>query len=109
MSNKIYCINNSFKKYIKYIQSNCSCNLTISSISIKQIYKEQIHLKKEVYNTRAKLNRLKKQLDFLKNKKKEIIVTKQKNINNLKINKIYFAKFVTKISELLFNILFEQF
>ncbi len=76
MSNKIYCINNSFKKYIKYIQSNCSCNLTISSISIKQIYKEQIHLKKEVYNTRAKLNRLKKQLDFLKNKKKEIIVTK---------------------------------
>ncbi len=74
ISDKIYCINNNFEKYIKYIQSNCNCNLTIFSISIKQIYKEQIHLKKEVRNTRTKLSRLEKQLNFLKNKKKEIIV-----------------------------------
>jgi len=50
--------------------------LAIFSISIKQIYKKRIYLKKEVRNARAKLNRLKKQLNFLKNKKKEIIVTK---------------------------------
>ncbi len=40
ISNKIYCINNNFKKYIKYIQFNCNYNLTISFILIKQIYKE---------------------------------------------------------------------
>ncbi len=58
------------------MRSSCNCNLTISFISIKQIYKEQIRLKKEVRNARAKLSRLEKQLNFLKNKKKEIIVTK---------------------------------
>ncbi len=58
------------------MRSNCNCDLTISSILIKQIYKEQMRLKKEVRNTRAKLSRLKKQLNFLKNKKKEIIITK---------------------------------
>ena len=60
-------------------------------------------------DTRAKLSRLKKQLNFLKNKKKKKIVTEQKNIDNLKIDKIYFVESVTKIFELLFNILFEQF
>ncbi len=49
-------INNNFKKYIKYMQSNCSYNLTIFSILIKQIYKEQIRLKKEVRNTYTKLS-----------------------------------------------------
>ncbi len=68
-----------------------------------------MRLKKEVRDTCAKLSRLKKQLNFLKNKKKEIIVIEQKNINNLKINKIYFVEFVTKFFELLFNILFKQF
>ncbi len=58
------------------MQSNYNCNLTIFSISIKQIYREQMRLKKEIYNTRVKLSRLEKQLDFLKNKKKKIIVTK---------------------------------
>ncbi len=76
MSNKIYCISNNFKKYIKYIQSSCNYNLTIFFILIKQIYKEQICLKKEVRNIYIKLSRLKKQLNFLKNKKKEIIVIK---------------------------------
>jgi len=35
-----------------------------------------MRLKKEVRDARAKLSRLKKQLDFLKNKKKKMIVTK---------------------------------
>jgi len=76
ISNKTCCINNNFKKCIKYIQSNCNYNLAIFFASIKQIYKKQIRLKKEVRNTRAKLSRLKKQLDFLKNKKKIIIIIK---------------------------------
>ncbi len=35
-----------------------------------------MRLKKEVRNARTKLSRLEKQLNFLKNKKKEIIITK---------------------------------
>jgi len=38
------------------MQSSCNCNLTIFSILIKQIYKEQIYLKKEVRNMRTKLS-----------------------------------------------------
>jgi len=76
MFNKIYCISNNFKKCIKCVQSSCNYNLTIFSILIKRIYREQIYLKKEVRNIHTKLSRLEKQLDFLKNKKKEIIVIK---------------------------------
>ncbi len=76
ISSKTYYISNDFEKYIWYMQSNCNCNLTISLILIKQIYKKQIQLKKEIRNTYTKLSRLKKQLNFLKNKKKKIIVTK---------------------------------
>ncbi len=56
ISNKIYCINNSSKKCIKYMRFNCNYNLTIFFVSIKQIYKEQIHLKKEVCNAYTKLS-----------------------------------------------------
>jgi hypothetical protein len=57
------------------MRSNCNCNFTFLFTSIKQIYKKRLRLKKEVRKARAKLNCLKK-LNFLKDKKKEIIVTK---------------------------------
>ncbi len=56
MFNKTCCINNNFKKYIEYIQSSYNYNLTISLISIKQIYEKQIQLKKEVRNAHIKLS-----------------------------------------------------
>jgi len=74
--NKVYCVNNDFEKCVKCVRSNRDYNLTISSTSIKQIYEKRMRLKKEVRETRAKLSRLEKQLDFLENKKKEMIVTK---------------------------------
>jgi len=76
ISSKTCCINNNFKKCIKCVQSNCVYNLIIFFILIKQIYKKQMRLKKEVRNAHTKLNRLKKQLNFLKNKEKKIIVIK---------------------------------
>jgi len=76
MSNKTYCVSNNFKKCVKCVRLNCNYNLTISFTSIKQIYKERLRLKKEVRKARTKLSRLKRQLNFLKNKEKEIIVTK---------------------------------
>jgi len=76
MFNKTYCVNNDSKKCVKCVRSNCDCDLTIFSTSIKRIHEERMRLKREVRDARTKLSRLKKQLDFLKNKKKKIIVTK---------------------------------
>ncbi len=56
MSNKIYCVNNDFKKCIKYVRSNCDCDLTISLTSIKRIYEKRMRLKKEMREARAKLS-----------------------------------------------------
>ncbi len=76
MSSKIYCVNNDSKKCIKCVRSNRNYNLTISFILIKRIHEKRMRLKKKVRDARAKLSRLEKQLDFLKNKKKKMIVTK---------------------------------
>ena len=76
ISNKTYCINNNFKKCVKCVRSNCNYNLTILFTSIKRIYEKRLRLKKEMREARTKLNCLKKQLNFLKNKEKEMIVTK---------------------------------
>ena len=68
-----------------------------------------MRLKKEVREARAKLSRLKKQLDFLENKEEEMIVTKWKNIDDLEMNEAHFTKFVAKTPKLLFDVSFEQF
>jgi len=47
MSSKTCCVNNNFKKCVKYVRSSCNYNLTISFILIKQIYKKQMHLLKK--------------------------------------------------------------
>ncbi len=77
ISTKIYCINDNFKKYIKCVQLSCNYNLTVLSTSIKQIYKKQLRLKKEIRKAYAKLNCLKRQLNFLENKER-------KNCNRVK-------------------------
>ncbi len=73
---KIYCVINNSKKCVKCVRSSRDCDLAISSTSIKRIHGERMRLKKEVREARTKLSRLEKQLDFLENKKKEMIVTK---------------------------------
>jgi hypothetical protein len=66
MSNKVYCVNNNFKKCVKHVRLNRNYNLTILSISIKRIYEKRLRLKKEMRKTCIKLSRLKRQLNFLK-------------------------------------------
>jgi hypothetical protein len=75
-SSKACCVSNDSKKCVKCVRSSRGCDLAISPTSIKRIHGEQMRLKKEVREARAKLSRLKKQLNFLENKKKEMIVTK---------------------------------
>jgi len=74
MSNKFYYISNNFEKCVKCMRSSCNYNLTILFTSIKQIYEKKLCLKKEVRKARTKLSRLKRQLNFLENKEKEIII-----------------------------------
>ncbi len=76
MSSKVYCVDDDFEKCVKCVRFDRDYDLAISSTSIKRIYEERMRLKKEVREPRAKLSRLKKQLDFLENKEKEMIVTK---------------------------------
>ncbi len=76
ISNKTYCVSNNFKKCVKCVQLNRNYNLAILFTLIKQIYKKRLRLKKEVRKTRIKLSRLKRQLNFLENKEKEIIIIK---------------------------------
>ncbi len=75
-SSKVYCVNNDFKKCVKCVRFSRDCDLAISLASIKRIYDERMRLKKEVREAHTKLSRLEKQLDFLENKEKEMIVTK---------------------------------
>jgi len=62
-----------------------------------------------VREARARLSRLEKQLDFLENKKEEMIVTKWKNIDDLEMNEAHSTKSIAKTLELLFDVSFEQF
>ncbi len=56
MFSKVYFVNNNFEKCVKCVRFSCDYDLTISFASIKQIYKEQMRLKKEVRNARTKLS-----------------------------------------------------
>ncbi len=76
MLSKTYCVNNNFEKCVKCMRLSRDYNLTILSTLIKRIYKKRLRLKKEVRKVRIKLSCLKKQLDFLKNKEKKILVIK---------------------------------
>ncbi len=76
MSNKVYCVNDNSKKCVKCVRLSRNYDLIISSISIKRIYEKRLRLKKEMREAHTKLSRLKKQSNFLKDKKKEMIVTK---------------------------------
>ena len=109
MSDKACCVGDDSKKCVECVRSNRGCDLAISPASIKRIHGERMRLKKEVREARAKLSRLKKQLDFLEDKEEEMIVTKWKNIDDLKTNEAHFTESVAKTSELLFNVSFEQF
>jgi len=108
-SSKAYCVGDDSKKCVECVRFSRNCDLAISFASIKRIYEKRMRLKKEVREARAKLSRLKKQLDFLEDKKKEMIVTKWKNIGDLEMNEAHFIESVVKTSKLLFDVLFEQF
>ncbi len=76
ISNKACCISDNSKKCVKCVRLSRNYDLAILFISIKRIYEKRLRLKKEVREAHIKLSRLKKQLNFLKDKEKKMIVTK---------------------------------
>jgi len=73
---KTYCVSDNFKKCVKCVRLSRDYNLTILFASIKRIYEKRLRLRKEMREAHFKLSRLERQLDFLKNKEKKMIVTK---------------------------------
>lgn len=73
-------IKNESKKCVKYVKSNHEYNLTISSISIKKNHDKRLRLKREMREAYIKLDRLKKQLNFLKNKEKKRFYRNKKTL-----------------------------
>lgn len=80
------------------IQSDCFCDLVISSAVLKQVYLERVKLWKQVkeackanteachtaLKTDACLSHLKQQLELVKNKKEQLMEIKWQNIAELK-------------------------
>jgi len=56
ISNKIYCVNNNFKKCVKCVRFNRNYNLAIFFTLIKRIYEKRMRLKKKVRETHVKLS-----------------------------------------------------
>ena len=64
------------KKCICCVEANKSYNLAISPIKFRRIHKERLRVRDAIREMKAKLYRLKHQLRQLKNKKKEIMLSK---------------------------------
>jgi hypothetical protein len=76
ISSKVYYVNDNFEKCVKCVRLSRNCDLAISFASIKRIHKKRLRLKKKMREAHTKLSRLKKQLNFLKNKEKKMIILK---------------------------------
>jgi hypothetical protein len=64
------------KKCICCVKTSKSCDLTISSAKFRRIYKKRLRVRDAIREMKTKLYRLKHQLRQLKNKKKEMMLSK---------------------------------
>ena len=84
VSRDLFClIDEDSEKCTKCIRSQRTCDLTISSMTLKRIHNERVRMKKRIREARirlqnemTKVQRFEKQLKFLKNQEKELIVSK---------------------------------
>jgi hypothetical protein len=88
------------------VEASKPCDLAISSIKLRRIYKKRLRVRDAIREMKTKLYRLKHQLRQLKNEKKEMMLSKWSVIDTLK-NKEKVS--LPKASELLFDVFFEQF
>jgi hypothetical protein len=64
------------KKCICCVKTSKPCDLTISPAKLRRIHKKRLRVRDAIREVKAKLYRLKHQLRQLKNKKKEIMLSK---------------------------------
>ena len=119
-------VNESSEKCVGCIAADRRCDLSISSVTIRRIHNERKRIREEVRKARvtaalaqekaddeakkardaiSTVSRLKRQLEALKNQKKELISTEWQNIHELEVEKS-----TTDLSFFfLFDVAFEQF
>ena len=107
-------IDDESKKCVKCVSTGRTCDLVISSIIIKRIQRERRKIREEVRKARAvaktvivKMNRLKRQLEALKNQKKKLISIEWQNIAELKADEQVAA--TDSFFDFFFDVAFEQF
>ena len=107
-------IDDGSKKCVKCVSTDRICDLAISPIIIKRIQRERKKIREEVRKARAaaktvivKMNRLKRQLETLKNQKKELISIEWQNIAELKADEQTAA--TDSSFDFFFDVAFEQF
>jgi hypothetical protein len=64
------------KKCICCVKTSKSCDLTISPVKLRRIYKKRLRVRDAIREMKTKLYRLKHQLQQLKNKKENMMLSK---------------------------------
>ena len=75
-ANKICRVDEKSEKCLKCIKSDKKCDLAYFLVVLRKTHKERLRVKKEVRETRLKLQHLKRQLKLLKNEKEKMMITK---------------------------------
>jgi hypothetical protein len=99
-------LNETSKKCICCVKANKLYDLAISLIKFRRIHKKRLRVRDAIREMKTKLYRLKHQLRQLKNKKKEMMLSKLSVIDTLKSKE---KTSLSKASKLSFDVFFEQF
>ncbi len=71
---KICTFDETSKKCICCVKTNKLCDLAISSVKFRRIYKKRLRVRDAIRDVKTKLHRLKHQLRQLKNEKKKMML-----------------------------------
>ena len=112
---RVFCrIGDGSEKCVECVSTGRTCDLVISPTIIKRIQRERRRIRDEVRKARAaakttivEMNRLKRQLEALKDQEEELISTEWQNIVELKADEQAVA--IVSFLDLFFDVAFEQF
>ena len=94
-------------KCVKCIRFNCDCDLTFfSSVKWRRLESQRQKLQTEFRETFARMRRLQKQIEFLKFKKRKMMKSEFRNIDDLKMRKRVSNIFI--FNEFFIDVQFEE-
>ena len=84
---KQYLLSDAFEKCLTCVASKKTCDFVIFFFIMRRVHKERLRVRNEVRETKAKLQRLERQLKRLKDEEENLILKKWDIINYLKEKK----------------------